>query len=93
MNAGRFPKVTSDLNSLKADLKYEFSDRLELLFSWWYENLDSEDWALQGIGPATLPNVLALGADPYNYSVNYVTLSASYRFGSASGGEEEAESE
>ena len=93
VNEGRFPKVTSDLNSLKADLKYEFSDRLDLLFSWWYENLDSKDWALQGIGPATLPNVLALGADPYNYSVNYVTLSASYRFGGAAGGEAEQEAE
>jgi MtrB/PioB family decaheme-associated outer membrane protein len=91
-NAGRFPKVTSDLNSLKADIRYAASEKLDLLFTWWYENLDSKDWALQGIGPATLPNVLALGADPYNYSVNYVTLSARYRFGSASA-EEEAESE
>ncbi|MFO1408149.1 MAG: MtrB/PioB family decaheme-associated outer membrane protein [Steroidobacteraceae bacterium] len=82
-NEGRFPKVTSDLNSLKADLTYEVSDKLDVLFTWWYENLDSKDWALQGIGPATLPNVLALGADPYNYSVNYVTLSARYSFGSA----------
>lgn len=93
VNAGRFPKVTSDLDSLKVDLTYEFSDRLDLLFSWWYENLDSKDWALQGIGPATLPNVLALGADPYNYSVNYVTLSASYRFGGSGGAEESEESE
>ena len=85
--------MTSDLDSLKVDLTYEFSDRLDLLFSWWYENLDSKDWALQGIGPATLPNVLALGADPYNYSVNYVTLSASYRFGGSSSTEEAKESE
>jgi hypothetical protein len=51
------------------------------MFTWWYENFDSSDWALQGIGPATLPTVLGLGADPYNYSVNYVTLSARYSFG------------
>jgi MtrB/PioB family decaheme-associated outer membrane protein len=82
-NAGSFPSVSSTLNSVKADLTYEMSERLDLHFTWWYENLDSRDWALQGIGPATLPNVLALGADPYNYSVNYVTLSARYAFGSS----------
>jgi MtrB/PioB family decaheme-associated outer membrane protein len=92
-NAGRFPDVSSTLNSFKADLAYEVSDRLDLLFSWWYENLDSRDWALQGIGPATLPTILALGADPYDYSVNYVTLSARYSFGKKAGGEEAAAEE
>jgi len=81
VDAGNFPAVTSKLNSVKADLTYGVNDRLDVLFTWWYENFDSSDWALQGIGPATLPTVLALGADPYNYSVNYVTLSARYSFG------------
>jgi MtrB/PioB family decaheme-associated outer membrane protein len=81
VDAGNFPSVTSKLNSVKADLTYGVNDRLDVMFTWWYENFDSSDWALQGIGPATLPTVLALGADPYNYSVNYVTLSARYSFG------------
>jgi MtrB/PioB family decaheme-associated outer membrane protein len=81
IDAGNFPSVTSKLNSVKADLTYGVNDRLDVMFTWWYENFDSSDWALQGIGPATLPTVLGLGADPYNYSVNYVTLSARYSFG------------
>jgi MtrB/PioB family decaheme-associated outer membrane protein len=85
VDAGNFPAVTSKLNSLKADLTYGVNDRLDVMFSWWYENFDSSDWALQGIGPATLPTVLSLGADPYNYSVNYVTLSARYSFGTNAG--------
>ena len=39
--------------------------------------------------PAALPTVLALGVDPYNYDVNYVTVSVRYRFGGPK--EEEAE--
>ena len=81
VDAGNFPTVSSKLNSFKADLTYGVNDRLDVLFTWWYEKFDSKDWALQGIAPATLPNILALGADPYNYSVNYVTLSARYSFG------------
>jgi MtrB/PioB family decaheme-associated outer membrane protein len=89
-NAGNFPTVTSKLNSVKADLTYDVNERMDVLFTWWYENLDSKDWALQGIGPATLPNILALGADPYNYSVNYVTLAVRYSFGTKKEGGEEA---
>jgi MtrB/PioB family decaheme-associated outer membrane protein len=91
VDAGNFPSIKSKLNSVKADLTYGVNDRLDVLFSWWYENFDSSDWALAGIGPATLPTVLALGADPYNYSVNYVTLSARYSFGNRPGGEAAAE--
>ncbi|MCK7579756.1 MAG: hypothetical protein MZV65_31370 [Chromatiales bacterium] len=36
------------------------------------ERSTASDWALDGIEPATLPTVLALGADPYDYDVNYV---------------------
>ena len=91
VDAGSFPAVTSKLNSVKADLTYGVNDRLDLMFTWWYENFDSSDWALAGIGPATLPTVLALGADPYDYAVNYVTLSARYSFGKKSGEEAAAE--
>ena len=91
VDAGNFPAVTSKLNSFKADLTYAVNDRLDVVFTWWYENFDSSDWALQGIEPATLPTVLALGADPYNYSVNYVTLSARYSLRQKAGGEAAAE--
>ena len=38
-----------------------------------------------------MPTVLGLGVDPYNYDVNYVTLSMSYRFGGPRTTEAEAE--
>ena len=40
---------------------------------------------------AALPTVLGLGVDPYNYDVNYVTLSVRYRFGALPATAEEAE--
>ena len=81
VNAGGFPTVRSQLTGFKADFNYDVTDRLGVVFSWWYERFTSEDWALQGIGPATLPGVLSLGADPYNYRVNYATVSLRYAFG------------
>jgi MtrB/PioB family decaheme-associated outer membrane protein len=81
VSAGSFPAVNSKLNTLKADFTYGLSKRTDIVFSWWHERLNTDDWAVQGIGPATLPTVLALGIDPYNYSVNYVTASVRYYFG------------
>jgi predicted porin len=78
---GRYPNNESELSSFRADATYALNERLDLQFTWRYETLDSNDWALDGIEPATLPTALALGVDPYNYDVNYFGLSARYYFG------------
>jgi MtrB/PioB family decaheme-associated outer membrane protein len=78
---GSFPVIRSELSSFRADAVYALNDKLDLLFTWRAESLDSNDWAIEGIEPATLPNALALGVDPYNYDVNYFGLSARYYFG------------
>ena len=81
VGAGEFPTVESDLDSVWADFSYALGERMDLALRWRYERYSSDDWAIAGIGPATLPTVLALGADPYNYSVNYVGASLRYYFG------------
>jgi MtrB/PioB family decaheme-associated outer membrane protein len=87
---GTFPVVRSELSSFKAGVTYGFSERTELMLNWWYETLDTSDWAFSSQA-AVLPTVLGLGVDPYNYDVNYVTLSVRYRFGGAKPTAEEAE--
>lgn len=82
VNGGTFPANRSEFSSLRADVTYAMSERVDLAFTWRYETFESSDWALQGIDPATLGNVLALGADPYDYDVNYFGASVRYYFGS-----------
>jgi len=91
---GKFPDLETELNRFKADLTYHANERLDVLFGWWYEKFDSKDWSLAGVGPATLPQYLAFGADPYNYDVNVFSVSARYRFGATkAAAEEETEAE
>lgn len=78
------------MSSLKAGITYGLNARTDIMATWWYETLDTQDWAFVS-APAALPTVLGLGVDPYNYDVNYVTLSVRYRFGGAK--EEEAAAE
>jgi hypothetical protein len=80
--AGVFPPVNSQLSSFKADVTYAMNPQMEMALTWWYESLETSDWAFQS-EPAALPALLGLGIDPYNYDVNYVTLSLRYRFGGA----------
>jgi MtrB/PioB family decaheme-associated outer membrane protein len=82
VNGGNFPVNKSEFSTFTADLSYAMSERIDLALTWRYETFDSSDWAIQGVEPATLNNVLALGADPYDYSVNYVGASVRYYFGS-----------
>jgi len=88
--AGQFPTVKSELSSFKAAVTYGVNERADLRLAWWYETLKTSDWAYTP-QPAALPTVLGLGIDPYNYDVNYVTLSLRYRFGGPPAAEKAAE--
>lgn len=81
VNGGNFPVNESEFSTLTADVTWAMSERIDLALTWRYESFDSSDWAIQGVEPATLGNVLALGADPYDYDVNYVGASVRYYFG------------
>ncbi len=82
VNGGTFPVNKSEFSTLTADFTYALPERVDVALTWTYETFESSDWAIEGIEPATLPTVLSLGADPYDYSVNYVAASVRYYFGS-----------
>ncbi len=73
-----FPDLTSRRDTLRLGFDYPINDRWDLAFDYLYEQLESSDWALDGVGPATVPNLLAFGRDPFNYDVNVVFFSVRY---------------
>jgi opacity protein-like surface antigen len=73
------PTLESTLDSAHAEASYEFSDRLQGTFHLRYERFDLKDWAL--VSQTTLPTVLTLGAQPYDYDVYAVGIGIRYRFG------------
>jgi MtrB/PioB family decaheme-associated outer membrane protein len=78
-----FPQYWTRLDRVLLDATYRRSAALQIHFRYSFEKFDSADWALDGVGPATIPNLLALGLQPYQHSVNLFALTASYQFGSA----------
>jgi MtrB/PioB family decaheme-associated outer membrane protein len=76
-----FPDLESTMNSLRVQLNWQQSAKLALNFGIRYESFVTEDWALQGVQADTVPVVLALGAEPYDYDVLLVGASVTYRMG------------
>jgi MtrB/PioB family decaheme-associated outer membrane protein len=75
-----FPDMTTRLDSLKLYATYQMKKNMALQAGYWYEHYTSRDWMLDGVGPATVPNVLALGLQPPQYNVNVVRVSLRYKF-------------
>ena len=62
-------------------MAYRKSEKLEIGLQLRYEALPTEDWALQGVNPDTLPTILTLGAQPYDDEVWLVGLDFRYLLG------------
>jgi hypothetical protein len=77
----QFPDLESTLDSLRVRLLYRWSEKLEASLLLRYENFPTEDWALEGVGPATLPTILTLGALPYDDEAWIAGISFRYRLG------------
>lgn len=73
------PDLESTLDSARIEASYNFSDRLAGTFDLRYERFELTDWAL--VSQTTLPTILTLGAEPYDYDVYAVGIGIRYRFG------------
>ncbi|MHB8668317.1 MAG: MtrB/PioB family decaheme-associated outer membrane protein [Burkholderiales bacterium] len=75
-----FPDMTTKRDSVKVYATYRVKENMSLQAGYWYEHYASRDWMLDGVAPATIPNVLALGLQAPQYNVNVVLLSVKYKF-------------
>jgi MtrB/PioB family decaheme-associated outer membrane protein len=73
------PDLESTLDTARIEASYNFTDRLAGTFDLRYERFELKDWAL--VSQTTLPQILTLGAQPYDYDVYAVGIGIRYRFG------------
>jgi MtrB/PioB family decaheme-associated outer membrane protein len=76
---GAFPELETKLHSFRISLDYDLSESTTVRVGYWYEHYRSDDWALDGVQPATVPNLLSLGANAFNYDVSTFLVSFVYR--------------
>jgi MtrB/PioB family decaheme-associated outer membrane protein len=78
--AAALPKLTSKLRSLGAWGKLDIGARSSIRVSVENAKLDSNDFAVDGVLPGTLSNVLTLGESAPNYDIVLFTGSLTFRF-------------
>jgi MtrB/PioB family decaheme-associated outer membrane protein len=75
----RLPDLASTLDYLRVRLTYTQSEKMQYFADLRYQRFVAEDWALEGVGPATIPVVLTLGAQPYDEKSLVFGLGVRYR--------------
>ncbi len=75
------PKLESMMDSLRLTMNYQMSERMAFILGLRYERFETADWALDGVQPDTIPVVLTMGADAYDYDVWVVGIGVRYRIG------------
>ena len=81
VSANALPELESQLDSFNLTLTYNASERLKTDIVMRWEAFDTADWALDGVAPATIPSVLTMGAESYDYNLLIVGVSFRYLTG------------
>jgi len=76
-----FPQNFTKLDSAHLDVLYRWTPALQLRVRYTHETYHENDWALDSVGPTTVPNYLALGLMPYRDNVNMIGVTVRYQFG------------
>jgi MtrB/PioB family decaheme-associated outer membrane protein len=75
-----FPTLSSDLSGVQLMADWHLNSRWTLNAGWRYEDYSADDWSKDGVGPATIANVLTFGAQTLDYNVNMFLVGFRYNF-------------
>lgn len=73
-----FPDNRSERETLSVAVEYPWSEKLLVGVEFFSEELETDDWSLDGVDPATVSNLLGLGAEAWNYDQNVFYVSFRY---------------
>lgn len=75
-----YPVVESRRHRVDAKADFKITEDLKTRLTYIFENLDTADWAYEGILQTSAGTVLSTGHQPFNYSVHVIGVSAIKKF-------------
>jgi hypothetical protein len=79
--AQSFPQNSTKFDSTRFAVSYQWTEAARVHLRYTREQYNSSDWSVNGVGPSTVPNLLAFGVQPYRDNVNVFGLTLQYNFG------------
>lgn len=76
-----YPQLKTQLTAARLGAHWQATPAFGLHCRLVYQSYDEDNWALDGVTPAAVPNLLALGARADSHDVGLVAFSFTYRFG------------
>lgn len=76
-----FPTLRGRINSAGLKGIYHYSPKVEIAVGYRLESFDASDWAIEGVEPGTIANVLTFGAEPQDYDLLVMSVGFTYKFG------------
>jgi hypothetical protein len=75
-----FPKLESTRKTFTLSANYRMGERSDINAYFGYESYEEKDWAIDGVAPNTLGNVLTLGESSPSYDIGVFAISYRTRF-------------
>lgn len=76
----QYPDLTSDMLSIRLSATYQYDKQTDIRFTYWHEQLDTDDWALDDLDVNSTPNVILTGEQSPNYDDHVVMVSVVRHF-------------
>lgn len=80
LSAAPIPQQGDKLIRLSAEFEHHYSKSLDVLLKLAHETYTAQNFSYDNVGVNTLANVITLGQDSPDYSINWFVLSFRYRF-------------
>ncbi|HET7845619.1 MAG TPA: MtrB/PioB family decaheme-associated outer membrane protein [Xanthomonadales bacterium] len=80
LTSGPLPRDVTRLDALSLQARWHWRKDVAIHFTWRYEDYESTDFALDGVEPNQLANVIGLGNESPDYHVNVLGLSFNLAF-------------
>jgi opacity protein-like surface antigen len=75
-----FPYIKRRLHDWNVSAEYQIRENIALRVSYLLEDLKTDDWAYDGVGPATISQVLGAGETSPNYRTHLIGFAVRYEF-------------
>ena len=76
----QYPDLTSDMLSIRLSATYQYDKQTDIRLTYWHEQLDTDDWALDDLDVNSTPNVILTGEQSPNYDDHVLMVSVVRHF-------------